>query len=99
MTSVKDLTAADRQDIEKTIENAFEFVRDVVNQPDVLNEIPDGSEIVLTPAGEITPGVRTVARTQRFFVGIKQPSRPARPASQPSQRIGRGYRRRIGKSA
>lgn len=96
MTNVKDLTAADRRDIEKTIENAFEFVRDVVNQPDVLNDIPDGSEIVLTPAGEITPGVRTVARTQRFFVGIKQPSRPA---SQPSQRIRRGYRRRIGKSA
>lgn len=88
MTTMKHYTAEEVARIEATIENAFEFVRDVLEEPSVLETIPNGSEITLSPIGARTIGVREVARTKRFSVGIKRPirSRMIRQQSGPTHR-------------
>ncbi len=65
------LTDNDRERIEETIENAFEFVRDVIEDPFVLDQIPNNSEIVSIPIGSGAIDMREVARTKRFSVCVK----------------------------
>lgn len=67
---MKQYTGEDRARIEAILENGSDFVGDVIEDPSVLDQLPNGSEIVLTPlAGGIT--VREeVARTKRFAISL-----------------------------
>ncbi len=56
--------------IEAIIENAFEFVRDVIEDPSVLDRLPNGSEIELTPLASGSAFGREVARTRRFSISL-----------------------------
>lgn len=53
---------------ETTIERAFEFVRDVLDDPAVLDDLPERATLTITPIERRNPAVRYAAMTRRFAI-------------------------------
>lgn len=58
----------DSTDPETTIERAFEFVRDVLDDPAVLGELPERATLMITPIERRDPDARYTAMTRRFAI-------------------------------
>lgn len=57
-----------QHDLEITIERAFEFVRDVLDDPAVLDRLPARAELTITPIFDRRPDTRYDATTRRFAI-------------------------------
>jgi hypothetical protein len=55
-------------DPETTIERAFEFVCDVLDDPAVLDDLPEQATLTITPIERRDPAVRYTAATRRFAI-------------------------------
>jgi hypothetical protein len=72
MPSLKELTADDRARLENTIDDIFEFARDVVDDPSVLDQLPAKAELSLTrrsPQDGSESGDAGI-RTSHFIVAV-----------------------------
>lgn len=69
MTVRKRAIATDNStDAETTIERAFEFVRDVLDDPSVLDDLPQRAALTITPIEERDSRTRYTATTRRFAI-------------------------------
>jgi len=65
----------DSTDPGTTIERAFEFVRDVLDDPAVLDELPERATLTITPIERQDPETRYATTTRRFAItAIERPS-------------------------
>ncbi len=55
-------------DPDTTIERAFEFVRDVLDDPGVLDELPERATLTITPIESRDLRTRYTATTRRFAI-------------------------------
>lgn len=62
----------DPADAETTIERAFEFVRDVLDDPAVLDELPERATLTITPIERQDSHARYTATTRRFAIAAVQ---------------------------
>lgn len=58
----------DSTDPETTIERAFEFVRDVLDDPAVLDKLPERATLMITPIENRDSQTRYSATTRRFAI-------------------------------
>lgn len=63
-------TDDERKRIEEGIENVFGFVQDVLDDPDVLDDLPQRATIELTPLREGDEIEEGVVRSRRFAIAV-----------------------------
>jgi hypothetical protein len=61
------LTDEERDRSARKIENFLEFTRDVLNDPSILDHIPNGSTVKAIPIAERDPNVRYDIETPRYL--------------------------------
>lgn len=76
-------TTDEQARVEDAIEDTFEFVRDVLDSPDVLDHLPERARITLTRKERRDPAIRYAAETRRFVVSVHAEPRRARRAIKP----------------
>jgi hypothetical protein len=64
-------------EIGEKIENFFAFVQDVLDDPSILDRIPDKSTIDLTPLERKDLNASYITETRRFAVTVKRSSEPS----------------------
>ena len=70
MTGQRQFSENERTDIEDGIERVFAFVQDVLDEPSVLDDLPEQAAIELTPLAEKDPSEVYAAETRRFAVSV-----------------------------
>jgi len=78
MTSIRDMSTDQQARVSKRIEHVFAFVQDVLDDPSILDRIPDKSTIDLTPLERKDPDASYITETRRFAVTVKRSSEPSR---------------------
>ncbi len=66
-SELPDMTEDRRKRISRDIENGLEFTRDVLNDPTILDHIPDGSSVKAIPVAERDPAVQYDIETSRYL--------------------------------
>lgn len=69
MSKVKQFTDDERTQVNEKIENTFAFIEDVIDDPAILDRMPDSASIQLTPEGQ-TPVSWPLVQTKRFTVSL-----------------------------
>lgn len=60
---------------ETTSERAFEFVRDALDDPAVLEKLPERATLTIPPVESRDPGTHYAASTRRFAItAVERPS-------------------------
>lgn len=70
MVQHRQFTDTEQVEIEDGIERVFAFVQDVVDDPAVLDDLPEQATITLTPLPEKDPSESYVTETRRFAVSV-----------------------------
>ncbi|MBA2277147.1 MAG: hypothetical protein H0W06_05230 [Chloroflexia bacterium] len=78
MPSIHDLTSDDRVRISRKIENFFEFAREILDDPSILEHIPDGADVEAIPNDEREPGRRYDIETPRMVATVTPPQQRER---------------------
>ncbi|HEV2073874.1 MAG TPA: hypothetical protein VGR29_09560 [Thermomicrobiales bacterium] len=73
MTGQRQFSESERMEIEEGIERAFVFVQDVLDDPSVLDQLPERVTIALTPMAEKDASKSYVTETCHFTVSVDQP--------------------------
>jgi hypothetical protein len=80
MAKTLDITDEQRERVGQQIENGLEFTRDVLNDPSILDHIPDGSVVKAIPIAERDPDVHYDIETPRYLA-IVTPGGMDKPAA------------------
>lgn len=75
MAHPRHFTDDERAEIEHGIENVFAFVQDVLDDPSVLDDLPERAAIELTPRADRDAARTYAAETRRFVVSIDSPDK------------------------
>ncbi len=70
MTSIREMSAQDEAAIGERIEHVFAFVQDVLDDPSILDRLPDKATIELTPVERKDPLEHYTTETRRFAVNV-----------------------------
>lgn len=73
MTSLANITDEDRKRISQEIEYFLEFTRDVLNDPSLLDHIPDMSDVHAIPRELRDPNQHYDIETPRFLATVTPP--------------------------
>jgi hypothetical protein len=76
MTTTRRFSDDERKRIEDGIEHFFAFVQDVLDDPTVLDDMPERATIDLTPRAEKDPDATYAAETRRFAVTVEEGHAP-----------------------
>lgn len=93
MSRTLDITDEQRERIGREIEYGLEFARDILNDPSILDHIPNGSSVKAIPITERDPEVHYDIETPRYLAivtpgGMDNPM-PATPSNGRTRRIER----------
>jgi hypothetical protein len=91
MSRALDITDEQRERVGQQIENGLEFARDILNDPTILDHIPDGSSVTAIPIAERDPNIRYDIETPRYLAIVTLGAMDKRPSATPSN----GHTRRI----
>lgn len=75
MPSMRDLTNEDRVRAAREIDNFFDFARDVLDEPSILEEIPSGAKVEAIPKAEAEAGQRYDIETARMVATVTRQRR------------------------
>jgi hypothetical protein len=70
MTGLRQFSEQERADIEDGMERVFAFVQDVVDEPSVLDNLPEQVTIKLTPLVEKRSSESQVTKAHNFAVSV-----------------------------
>lgn len=73
MTRLADITDEDRERISREIEYFLEFTRDVLNDPGILEHIPDMSDVQAIPKELRDPDQHYDIETPRYLATVTPP--------------------------
>ncbi len=73
MSNIYDLTDEDRERVRRDIENFLEFSRDVLNDPSILDRVPDGASVEAIPIEEARVGQSFDIKTARMVAKVTAP--------------------------
>lgn len=79
MSDTLNITDEERKQYEQEIENFMEFTRDVLNDPTILDHIPDGSQVDAVFREQRDPDTHYDIQTPRMVAIVKPPSRSRKP--------------------
>jgi hypothetical protein len=90
MRKTLDITDEQRELVGREIENGLEFAREILNDPSILDHIPDGSTVKAIPIAERDPAMYYDIETPRYLAIVTPPA-PAQPepAARPNGRTRR----------
>lgn len=75
MSKRLDITDEERQQISEGIENAFVFVQEVLDDPTILEHLPDGSHLKVIPRDQRDPAEHYDVSTPKIAVKVVSHSR------------------------
>lgn len=78
MTTTRRFSDDERKRIEDGIKHFFAFVQDVLDDPGVLDDMPERATIDLTPRAEKDPSATYAVETRRFAVTVEEGHAPIR---------------------
>jgi hypothetical protein len=73
MTTAFHFSEDERKRIDERIEHFFGFVQDVLDDPAILDDLPERATIELTPLREGTDVKDGVVRSRRFAISVVEP--------------------------
>ncbi len=77
-------TDEEREQFEQGIESAFEFVREVLDDPTILEHLPDGSHLKVIPRDQQDPAEYYDVTTPKIAVkvtSLRQSTNGSKPSS------------------
>ncbi len=88
MGKTLDITDEQRDQATRNIENGFAFTEDVLEDPTLLDNIPDGAEVTAIPKAQRDPSRQYDIETPRMVATITSPMRqnPGMPNGAPASR-------------
>jgi hypothetical protein len=90
MSRTIEFTEEEREQFDRRLENGFEFVREILGDPSILDHIPSGSTVESIPKNERDPNVRYDIETPRYLAVVTPPdSAPAESGSRSNGRTRR----------
>ncbi len=90
MTETAKMTKEERDRVSERIEYSFEFVREILDDPSILDYIPRGATVQSFPKEKRDPNVHYDIETPRMLAIVTPPdSVPAEPASRSNGRTRR----------
>jgi hypothetical protein len=61
-----------KEQIQRDLSVAFDFVEQIINNPDMLDKIPDGSNITFLDDENVKPEKKLTKNTQKKYVKVKR---------------------------